>query len=1497
MMFKLLLPIVNLLFVIVCAIQMPLSTIPTRFPASWGSELNIDELKGQIENYRVVINGRDIPCESEDEENVIDPSIDIDELISPKVQALTSISTSTKSTEIVSACEELGYRFDPFESEQKDGCSPSRERGLIDIIATQTMLDEKAEKKDKLFTIKDKMIRSLHKKGTFLLSEVHKVLKDDQYDIDLQRELLQLYLGGVAISFRDFMVIRRSYLPHEYDGEYFINSLLPEFPTDLIPAGDSYTDFTIAGKILLGPDPQTSPWNFKHIKKMWGHSTVAYDSVGVLSRDIVTLLKAPSKKNYIRALKWMNLQMMLGQIQLYSSIHGETEPALIPRSCQNHFNGKLPDDLDLEVREGEGDRIIENLLVNAGLSLSVDPNASEDIAERSQNFIEYFIDSVDTDPMVDGYSGLMPFEEYKNAVIGVEQAKGKFFFDHELEPGIDDRTAFETILNIKGYEALATFKDEEDGKVISYNGLELFQKILQRPNANEDHIIKTPNGHEIEVDATSQNLSSYMLEEMQRLGVSYYMKAIPDEVKTVLGNTIVKIDLPRLYGPASLRKWGLRLLADLSYDASKLKQSAFSKHLISACKAEGQNVSFCNKARGRRSRRTNNEQEVAIALSKFLSDFRDQDRFIPESRFYEEGFNHSYPVFISLWERLRDHTNLLPQARPNEFTFLVDQLESGNSWARLRLGYLTAMSELKSQEQKTTPAHRTNSELRCEYRNLTVKIRRLRKAASILGIDKSLNLFHANSILSKKEKINYWQQHIGNTNMGNSDLFQTIFDRGEDLYARMEHLSYKTFLTKKSALEYADKNLFDIKTSDYTELLDKVGHSDLASYAGFFSELYSHEGTIKEKAEFYSDNLPDEFSGDPEYAKLSFLLIDNSYKQVLYRAMIREASRIKKKKLEKRLDEFCQLEPSDYRTFKKLFYATTKAQNHVNQLAGLPGVPDSVMTQIEGLSPQESQDLLIGLGQMGLMITTSVLSGACTVVSGGLCAPIGVAVTAASYAVLASQLEIFRREFNRKIEANEDEAFIKEYSSIGLTDLSSVDKMHKSWFFPIFEAVSTITFVGTVTRGMQVGTKLARESIKAAVKNTSKAEFSRISKAVIHRGDTYLAESVLKYSSIKKTTSAMKRALKKPMEALALFKRGKLGRDALIKAFTRAADDFVRPVSKELLGGTDFSRSVKAVNRRTVNVVSTYWNNDPAQFARFLSSYNNEIFKGKKALAAIKAKNGIAYKIPVVGWAKTKIQTLRYDNLVKYSDDILRIQNEAANSSDLGKLLSNNMDELTDIFTKTGFRRREIPYMTLLQGGPHLGGVSGGKRIPFIYAGADGFMMKKFYSARGVLVYDSYKAAAKTKLGIPLVTNIADTTVEGLSAFQSSLRLAIAKSPNDQKYSMLKKYVTLEKQMVSQIFDYLQETGSDKLKAYSKKELQSIIFKPTTTIEKALGETILNLVPTEKLFKLKDLSDISYRAAEELSVGKGSTIDQFEEFLRALKVISIQREIIPVEYM
>src|SRR5690606_38384142 len=142
-----------------------------------------------------------------------------------------------------------------------------------------------------------------------------------------------------ALPMRDLVVTRRSYFPTEYDGSWYYQSLLPEFPTRLFPTNDMEG----RDRIKLGPNPSVDPYHIAIEDRRFGRSQIKIDENTILSRDVLTLMKAPSTLNYVRALKLMTLHMMMSQLYIYESMQERGAKYIdIPRSCQNHFNGDLP---------------------------------------------------------------------------------------------------------------------------------------------------------------------------------------------------------------------------------------------------------------------------------------------------------------------------------------------------------------------------------------------------------------------------------------------------------------------------------------------------------------------------------------------------------------------------------------------------------------------------------------------------------------------------------------------------------------------------------------------------------------------------------------------------------------------------------------------------------------------------------------------------------------------------------------------------------------------------------------------------------------------------------------------------------------------------------------------------------------------------------------------------------------------------------------------------
>lgn len=65
------------------------------------------------------------------------------------------------------------------------------------------------------------------------------------------------------------------------------------------------------GLITQGPNPASSPFYLEIQPAENGIYRLSFSATDIIRRDVITLLKAPSSKNYVTALKWMTLHMML----------------------------------------------------------------------------------------------------------------------------------------------------------------------------------------------------------------------------------------------------------------------------------------------------------------------------------------------------------------------------------------------------------------------------------------------------------------------------------------------------------------------------------------------------------------------------------------------------------------------------------------------------------------------------------------------------------------------------------------------------------------------------------------------------------------------------------------------------------------------------------------------------------------------------------------------------------------------------------------------------------------------------------------------------------------------------------------------------------------------------------------------------------------------------------------------------------------------------------
>lgn len=1501
-------------------------------------ELNLEQLRQRIETFKVKIKGKEDSSHCSDRD---EPMFESDRPFTSAAQNTGLRDFDELLSDMkTNSCGQYDRQWDatPEEAANAEECLPIKTPGMLDNLAEKVMQRERDERRRPTLRLDDPELRSVHKEAEFLLRETRKWLVDRDADEEELREMLITFLGSVSLPMRDLIVARRAYFPGEYDGAWFYQSLLPEFPTRLFPTDD----MNGRDRIKLGPNPSVDPYHFAIEDRAFGRSQIKIDENTILSRDVITLMKAPSTLNYVRALKLMTLHMMMSQLYVYESMQERGARDIeVPRSCQNHFNGDLPSKMRFDFVEGQGEEFLDNMLANHGLTFS----------PSNYQFIEYYMENASKDPTKSGYSGLMPFEEVLYAQKGLEQSRIT-----GLRPDIDDITHFERVLQYKLPEAMDVFHGStfswfglRDSRAYTYNGKQLFEKIVADPSPYEQYEIEI-NGEKIPLEPQRQNLSLYLVELMQKKGATHFQEIISKSLERKMKATPVQLSLPSLYGASVWRQWGLSTLTQALREGSGQQ---FNSVILDRCARSvnysqhhipGINEIALESAKGKICVRNDAAKSVQNLLG-YLEQFENSGEYVPLRRLEESKLADIYPLLTSIWNGLLSRTSLLSEASTNEYEFLSSQMEALNPWAKLRLGYLVAKEEMEAYRQGHEPEYQVyfsardrmspyNTRSQCFYNNVDSIVGKFDKAARKMGLTRPLTPSYGNGVLSSSDKESFWQSVVQTADEGNSQLF-SVKSQGKDLYSKLQNVSYQTLLDRDSVEDFVSNT--NHKLDDRAEdQIDEVFGSDEAKLGEFFMKLYSLRGKPQEQQQLFNDFSAAEGIDNAFMAKLNFLSLDNELKRPIYKSMVREAAQVRAREVKSRMAEFCNMEPNKHEDMKALFYATTKAQNQVNSLAGLPGVPENVLDKINSMSPEEWKDLWLGLGAGLLGMAAILIGAACTGVTGGLCAPLGVAMIAAGTSAMGMQVTLIKREYDRKQDADEYQKQIQLMEDLGFADYGSNDSVSRSWAWTTIEAISVFPLIGIVGRSVGLGSKLVLTSAKHIVRGTGKIAFRQAAKTAVQETDVRLARYVLGFGRLKDTglrtvdelaeTGArelgemtddlLKRGvspakLKEGVEDIRkvtfLHRKGRISAELMAKKVGNILTRF-RGLLGDALEATDsalgrvvVSETKGQIDKQTAKMVSQYFGHNPNGLLRLIKSYSGKrLTSAVRSMEKIEAGKGFFARIPLVGKMVNGIKKMRVAHLAANADRIrgleAGLQQVVKNGGDLEKFIATNMEDLTEVLIKVPMRKRELPYLFFLEGGYHYLMPYVTRRLPFIGAVSDGMILKQLFNARARLVYESLRAEARVALGVaPYVA--AETTLGVFRGFEQSVAHAI-----DAASSAEAGRLTSELQGVKgKIIDSLQE----KLKAggirshkfrhqlsnatnFDAATLERIVFAPANIDEEALGSVLWEALKTEEIFKLSELGEIAHKVAQKLSAYNNA--DDFDRYLAALKVLTIKRD-------
>ncbi len=1379
------------------------------------------------------------------------------------------------------SCAQDNFTLDKEEFVQKN-CPKIKTKGLFDRIVQKTIEEEKAQKSLSYFQDKvDPEFLALTREARTHLNTVNAISADERYSVDDRIDLIATYVENVLMPIRDLVIIKRSYLSKENDGREFFENLRPSIP-ESFSQGLSTEQL---GLLTMGPNPSTSPF-YMEISESGSRSYLLnFSPTEIIRHDVITLLKAPTSRNYVLALKWMTLHMMLSQVYLYDTILGTKGALQIPNSCQNQFNGNLPPKFKFKFEEGAGEQFLEGILASHGLTYQQDDTA----------YLDYYIDNINKDPTKDGYSGMIPFENYKNAKMNF---KNQSTLNGGIRPQFDDVAHFQSIMSFKSAEAMSVFRGRVNKQNVTYAGSEIFQNIIGSFPADEIAEIKSQDGSSQQIYPGKQNLSPYLLSLMQQNGFNDYTQLITERMKKKLAGKKVMIDFPTMYSSPVWRDWSLKLLADTFYQYSNLPMdSDFQGIVAKSCGRAGFKFnkdlnSICNGNR-------------VLNLSNLLSEFRSGEKYIPTRRLEERQFQNIYPLLGMVWTTLRDETELLPEAKPFELNFLLDQMSSGNPWARLKFGYMVALDQLEYQKEGIPPAYErmglwfnVNEKAQCDKKNVDLQYTKIKTAGQILGLNYPLSYDHADKFLSKDEKNSIWRNIIEDIDHRNAQLF-SVTSGNTNFYSITEDLSYKTILNQESAL----RSGVNISERTRQEII-QVSKSSEAQLGDFFLKLYKIRNDVERQKKLFEDFSKVNGIDNSFNLKLNFLAIDDSYKKPIFKDILRQAAMARKLQILSHLDTFCSMNINDQTEFKNIFYSTSKAQNELNQMAGLPAVPEEVLKKINEMSPGEFRDMWWGIGSGVAGMAAIIVGGACTAVSGGICAPLGGTMAVAGLASLGIQVKLTTNELQRKFDSEESARKIKVMEDLGFANLGSSNEVRRSYAWTAFEAISIFPLIGVATRSLTLGPKLVAVSTKSLMQQTGKTAFKSAAKSAVQEEEVRSARYLLGVDSVSNNLGLDKNSLDIAKTKIDMIKKlytsGEIDIETMLSRIGKVIDPIkraklaaLRTLKKEV-GKVTVKESKSQIDLQAAKVVSSYFADNPKEMLRLVSSYSGErLNKAVRIMGELNAKDRIGRRIPVFSSARDWFLRMRNESLAKNASKILRIEKELATlSSKPGSLeafVNRNMEDLTDIFIEIPMKKREIPYIIQVQGMPEFNFFKG-RKIPILSMMSEGQVMKKVFTARARLVYESYKAQARTTLSLRKFVQ-SQTTLGAFHAFQYSVAEMASKKSEQEAAKIMTDYRDLEEKLAKKLYaKYLE--GGQKM---DYKSFKMMAMNPANLKEKAISEALWEAIPADELMGMKEVGTFAHKAVQELS--NYTDADSFQRYLNALRILVINRDPAVLEIM
>ena len=1527
--------LITTLIICLCSFQMAFAESASNL-RRYENAMDTEELYEAMTAFKEVVRGEpvcDAASESKEEEDNSDQTVDeeLEEIIdSSEDEVMTSVNSSYGSfIEDLkkNACHAQKSTADAgYEQEEADDCKKGRSvvEKLVKELSKLEVEDVSKELDLKKY---DRLISTILRKAARYRAEVQNFVNSGA-DEDEKRKLVLEYIENVAVSMRDLYVVLK---PNSRLANKFANNYLITIPTDLFEEFTDEHDFLLSGK-----NPAQDPI-FIELVVDGDITKLVFDEHSMIKRDIQTILQYPLAKNYLYALRLMTIQMMVSQVKTYDVLMGNNKaPVVMPKSCTTRKeNGVWPKELNIKIKDELSEGYLDSVLENHGLFY----NYSNDLV------LNYFLEDSSVNPLKDALFGSVEFNNYTN---GNEALNGNNYYSVAIKPSFDDVTAWKDYFEMKKPQAewVYKFESKANGRsrikkkshMRTFKDAELFQEIIgeESPYKFVEITKKLKEGDRKEqVRPFVLNASPYLTNKMIQLGTDNIEELIDTATEKKLKRNIINMDMPTLYSPSANRNWGLRRLQQAVASLKGSKDLKTTRAITNACIMS--RSTFCAENRGK---------DLYAELESYLDSLAIDGRFMPIQKLEEKNLKGMYTLLSQLWRQFRDNLKIIPEAKVVEYNYLIDQMGALNPIARMRLGYLLARQELLSLKagklptyKQTARGRRVNHDYTCFQANVGSQIDRLDEAASKLLLNKPLSPNFLTKFVSKDDYKELWGKIVDGANGNSSQLFTAKFN-GKKVYDFVEKISYKTILDDRQV----DNAVNDILEGDISgetrDAIDEDLDNQEVDRISFFKELMETKNHEKRK-EMYLDRAKDFGIDDDLTLKEQVLAVDMSLKRHLYRDVLKKSAAIRKKETMKKLNDICLSDESDHEGLRESFYGTMKIQDSLNQMIGLPAAPKALMDQINSQSFEELMNAGLAMGGFIVGMAGVMLAGSCAVLTGGLC---GILVVGMVGSAVGMQGYVFNSEVDMKLRANEAVSHVDEMADLGYSNSTASENVSRSWAWAIIEGVSIIPLVGLFTSGVAMGSKMTKQAIKTIVINSKKVGFKnaykmggKAARTVADEADVELSKLVLGFRSYKDKIKAVfkgvdiedaSKALRNvdmPADSAAKI-QSKITRIKKLQATGRISNKKVKSLTNKLMkeireqlaknpnalykytSTVSTNIGFKSVDTNTAKTVAKYFGGNPSELRGFMGTYIKKFYPKKgifgtakssylaKARAGyIKAKQGRYLK--GTNWIRQAWYENTY-NMAKNRAKYLRIFDELSKlpKGEFESYLLKNMDDLTDVFVKSPLRKRDFPYL-LIQGGPHLGGLLKGRRIPGLQEIGEAVVVRKIFNARARLISEAAKAQARSLLGMKKVV-VADTLSNIFKGFYSASREEAKRLGGKEGAKALKELATVRMHVANEMFTalskhpkYIQLLEKEGVNIFidgkvNKKLLNELLFNAKTIKGETLSDMLWGLVDLEKVFAKDEFQFLAYKVMREKM--SDSSVIGLQKYLNAVKVLMIR---------